>query len=222
MPRKNTVRYDFPDSFYHVYGRGAGGRAIFADDADKTYFLELLERYLGEGEKTNKLGMAYPNFHGQVELAAFCVMDEYFHLLLRQSDTGQISTLMRLLLTSYTMYYNKKYRCRGPLLESRYRSTCVTDREYLLHLTRYIHLNPPDYRDYFWSSLPYYVAGLRDDWVCPARIVENFNLSPESYWDLLSNYAGENDTLASLKSRFADTGQSFLQTADAEQTAEKD
>jgi putative transposase len=209
MPNRNTIRYDLPDNYYHIYGRGSVGRVIFKDDQDKAYFIDLLQRYLGRklNRKINRVN--YPNFHGQIELLAYCLMGTHFHLLMWQQDAKLISELMRGLLVSYTMYYNKKYQVRGPLLESRYRSAHITEDNYLLHLTRYIHLNPPDYRDYLWSSLPYYVAGLTDDWVSPDRIIDMYDLTPEKYWDLLADYEAKKDELTRIKHDFADNGQSL-------------
>lgn len=212
MPSRNIVREDVEDSFYHVYGRGSFGRVIFKDDQDKMVFLGLFERYLAKEVQRNKYNnKAYDNYYGTIELLAFCVMDEHFHLMFWQRDRGLISELMKSVLVSYTAYYNKKYGVRGPLLESRFRSTRIGDEDYLLHLTRYIHLNPEDYRDYLFSSLGYYVAGLKEDWVRPDRVVEMFELSAEKYWDLLKDYEEQKakDELSEVKVDFADSGESI-------------
>jgi REP element-mobilizing transposase RayT len=203
------VRNDLPDSFYHIYGRGSVGRIIFKDDQDKNVFLGLLQRYLGRKVMKNRFNAAYPNFYGEVELSAYCLMGTHFHLLLWQQNTGGIAKLMQSVLVSYTRYYNKKYTVRGALLESRYLSSRVGEDNYLLHLTRYIHLNPPDYRDYLWSSLPYYVSGLRDDWMHQERIIDMYDLKPESYWELLADYEEKKDELNNLKNDFADRGESI-------------
>lgn len=205
MPNRNIVRYDFADSFYHVYGRGAAGRTIFKDDQDKRKFLELLQRYLGKEPTKTVHRTEYPNYYDQVELGAFCIMGTHFHLLLWQSKPGMMAKLMQSLLSSYTMYYNKKYKTRGALLESRYRARRITEDNYLLHLTRYIHLNPPDWRSHDWSSLSHYVNDLNEDWVRPERIIDMYDLTPEKYWDLLADYEEEKDAIEEFRSEFADS-----------------
>ncbi|MDL2327928.1 hypothetical protein LJC64_04710 [Ruminococcaceae bacterium OttesenSCG-928-A11] len=207
MPSRNTVREDIDDSYYHIYGRGSLGRVIFKDDQDKMTFLKLIQRYLGRKEQRNPLNNTfYPNYYGKIELLAYCVMGTHFHLLFWQQSSGLISQLMKSVLVSYTAYYNKKYSVRGPLLESRFKSSIIIDENYLLHLTRYIHLNPDDYRDYLFSSLAYYVAGLKEDWIKPDKIIEMFDLGPEGYWDLLKDYEEEKDSLNQMKTSFADDG----------------
>ena len=216
MPSKNTVREDVDNSFYHVYGRGSLGRVIFKTDEDKKTFLGYLKRYLGVKTIARSNGSKYPNYYGQVELLAFCVMGTHFHLCFWQKESGLISDLMKAVLVSYTAYYNKKYSVRGQLLESRFKSTRIDDDNYLLHLTRYIHLNPEDYRDYWFSSLGYYVAGLKEDWVRPDRLIEMFDLTAESYWDLLKDYEEqkEQDSIAEMKDSFADSGEAIDETGE--------
>jgi len=210
MPKRNVIRQDLDNSFYHVYGRGSIGRTIFKDDQDKIFFLGLLERYLGRKKLSNKHNVIYPNFYGEVELCAYCLMGTHFHLLSWQLESGLVSQLMKSVLVSYTAYYNKRYKVRGPLLESRFLASLITEESYLLHLTRYIHLNPEDYRDYLWSSLGFYVAGLQEDWVKPDKIIDMFSLKPDSYWDLLKDYEEDKkDELNKVKSDFADGGTSL-------------
>ena len=212
MPSRNTVREDMDNSFYHVYGRGSLGRIIFKDNQDKAYFLKLFERYLDSKQHKNEYNRKnYENYYEQIELLAFCVMDTHFHLMFWQKDAGLVSDIMKAILVSYTIYYNKRYSVRGPLLESRFKASRIDDENYLLHLTRYIHLNPDDYRDYWFSSLGFYVAGLKEDWVRPNKIIEMFNLTPESYWDLLKDYEEQKakDELSKAKDSFADDGESI-------------
>lgn len=49
---------------------------------------------------------------------------------------------MKNLLDSYTRCFNTRYKRKGPLREGRSKSILVQTEEQLLHLTRYIHLNP--------------------------------------------------------------------------------
>src|SRR5580765_1037556 len=146
MPRRNVLRTDAPERFYHVYARGHSKHRIFLDEHDYLFFLSLCERYLSSSEIKSSAGISYPNFYNKVDLAAFCLMPNHFHLLVYQHQQGALSDLMRSLMTSYSRYFNTKYKQSGALFESRYRSSLVSDDTYLEHISRYIHLNPKHWR----------------------------------------------------------------------------
>lgn len=78
----------------------------------------------------------------KVQLIAYCIMQTHIHLLLRQIVFNGISTYMNCVLNSYTRFFNTKYNRKGPLWESRFQDRHIATSEDVLHLTRYIHLNP--------------------------------------------------------------------------------
>jgi putative transposase len=174
MPRRNTQRFDESDSFYHVYTRGHSRRRIFLDEQDYLFFLKLLERYLASDEATNQYGVPYPNFYNKVDLAAFCLLPGHIHLLVYQHQPGALSTFMRSLMTSYSRYFNARYRRSGALFESRYRASRITDDLYVEHVSRYIHLAPKNWVEYEYSSLPYYLQQVEVSWLRPKRIMSSF------------------------------------------------
>lgn len=153
MPRKNTVRGDLQPGFYHIYNRGIDGRDIFADPQDYSSFLEFTRFYLEPYQEQTRPGFKPEkpsvrkhkqemNLSGEVVMIAYCLMPDHFHLLLKQVSSQAITKLMRRVGTNYGGYFNGKYSRRGGLFESVYRSVRITDEGQLLHLTRYIHLNP--------------------------------------------------------------------------------
>lgn len=77
-----------------------------------------------------------------VEIVAYCLMPTHVHLILKQSEENGISHFVNNILNSYTRYFNTKHKRKGPLWESRFKSKLVETDEQLLHLSRYIHLNP--------------------------------------------------------------------------------
>lgn len=77
-----------------------------------------------------------------VQIIAYCLMPTHIHLLLKQLKRNGISTFMSNILNSYSRYFNIKNKRKGPLWESRFRNVNVSADDQLLHLTRYIHLNP--------------------------------------------------------------------------------
>ena len=96
-----------------------------------------------------------------LSIIAYCLMPNHIHLLLRQNSPEPISQFIQRLHTAYTMYFNKKYELVGHPFQSRFKAKIINKDEYLMHLSRYIHLNPhklvsklPSYR---WSSYPEYL-----------------------------------------------------------------
>ncbi len=182
MPSKNVIkRYDAP-AFYHVYNRGAGGQKIFIDDADRAKFLHLIQRYtIGVPEESED---HYPQF--DIEVVAYCLMGNHFHLLLfQENDTTQITGFMRSLGTAYAMYFNRRHKLCGHLFQEIYRASHISDDAYLAHISRYIHLNPPKYKTYIWSSLPDYLGRRTTEWLAPQRVLD---VTPAAYMEFLEDY----------------------------------
>jgi REP element-mobilizing transposase RayT len=124
MPRK--ARIDAPGAVHHIIIRGIERRRIFRDDLDRDRFLE-------------KLGLVL--MEGATSCFAWVLMKNHVHLLLR-SGRVPIAMVMRRLLTSYAMYFNRRYRRHGQLFQNRYKSILCEEDPYLKELVRYIHLNP--------------------------------------------------------------------------------
>lgn len=130
-------------------------------------------------------------------------MNNHFHLFVYQSyDSLAITQFMRSLSTAYSMYFNKKYKRVGPLFQQRYRAVRITDDGQLLHISRYIHLNPDQYDSYEWSSLSAYLGNYQADWIKPQRVLELFD--GERYAKFVDDYKGKHDELEFLKAQLAD------------------
>lgn len=93
---------------------------------------------------------------------------------------------MRRVLTSYSMYFNKKESRVGPLFQSRYLASRIDGDTYLHHISRYIHRNPVLWSEYPYSSLRYYRGDAHADWVKPAAILELFD-NTERYLDFVAD-----------------------------------
>ena len=78
----------------------------------------------------------------QVDIVSYCIMPTHVHFILRQLKANGIATFMGNVLNSYSRYFNIRYHRSGPLWQSRYKSVLVRSDDQLLHLSRYIHLNP--------------------------------------------------------------------------------
>lgn len=202
MPSRNIEKIFIPEAYYHVYNRGVEKRAIFLDDEDYCVFLNLLKRYLDDKPSTDRTGRQYEWLHDQLELLAFCLMPNHFHLFIYQINEQAITKLMKNLCTSYVMYFNKKYKRVGPLFQGRYKAKDILDDAYFQHISRYIHLNPTEFETWKYSSLPYFLNKKNSKWVQPGRVLEAFE--GESYIEFVKDYIGQKEIMDELKHNLAD------------------
>lgn len=198
MPSRNIIRQDVSESFYHVYARGSNKQRIFLDEKDKEKFISLFARYLSQEQLHSNTGEPYPHFLNRVELMAYCLMDNHFHLLVYQGSVGGISAFMRSLMTSYVRYFNLKYKKTGSLFESRYKSSRIDDETYFVHISRYIHLNRRNWKYYKYSSINYYRKANEPEWLSTKRVLESFS-SRKEYVDFLYDYEGHKEMLEEIK-----------------------
>lgn len=169
MPSKYLLRNFEEGGIYHIFNRGVDKRIIFIDDEDYHLFLYYLYIYLTPLEKVLRryhnlpIRLFQKNLAKEVDLLAYCLMPNHFHLLLYEKEKGGISQLMKQLSNAYTHYFNQKYKRAGALFEGAFKSVRVPTDELLMHTSRYIHLNPvvanlskePEYK---WSSYNEYLA----------------------------------------------------------------
>lgn len=119
-----------------------------------------------------------------VEIIAYCIMPTHIHLILCQLKDEGISIYMKNLLNSYTRYFNIKNNRKGPLWQGRFKSILIQTDEQLLHLTRYIHLNPTSDNlvdkpeNWKYSSYHEYLQK-GDDFLCAFQ--KYINIDPRSY-----------------------------------------
>lgn len=203
MPSRNINKVDAPDTYYHIYARGASKQQIFNTPQDYRFFLSLFERYLSEVQRKNKAGISYPHFRSKAKLIAYCLMGNHIHILLHQVEAGAMASLMRCIMTSYSGHFNYTYKRSGPLFESRYKASMIGSIAYLEHITRYIHLNPRYWQRYPYSSFRYYIQGLAPEWLTPDSILDMFNDRSE-YMQFVADYEGSKTELEVIKHLLAD------------------
>lgn len=198
MPGRNIIKEYGAEEYYHVYSRGVAKQIIFLDTQDYGYFLGLFKRYLSSRPQQAKAHGLYPNYAASIDLNAFCLMPNHFHLLVYQYDERAITQLLRSISTSYSMYFNKRYNRLGPVFESRYRASRIDKSNYLEHISRYIHINPVGWQNYEYSSLPYYMIRKYADWIKPGPILDMFE-GPRDYLKFLKDYESQKEILDELK-----------------------
>lgn len=141
------------NEFYHLYNRGTEKRMIFLDEQDYQHFLFLM--YVCNTEKSielRKIGENFDRGETLINVGAYCLMPNHFHILVQEKTEGGISKYMLKLMTSYSMYFNKKYERTGKLYEGVFKSTHASNNNYLKYLYAYIHLNPAKLIDKNWKE----------------------------------------------------------------------
>lgn len=166
------------DHIYHVYNRGVERRNIFLTNSDFRRFFQLLSYYRyrdisqrfshAGARKRHKISLspvARESRQLEVEILAWCLLPNHFHLMLRQVNPEGIRTFMGKVSNSYTKYFNERNNRSGYLFQGPFKAVIVETDEQLIHLSRYIHLNPVvsslvhinQLQAYHWSSYPEYV-----------------------------------------------------------------
>jgi REP element-mobilizing transposase RayT len=202
MPSRNIVRLNAPESYYHVYARGASKETIFNDRMDKEYFLYLLSRHLSLKPVTTKKGYVYPHFRGQLELLAYCLMDNHFHLLFYQIEQGTLSSFMKSVMLAYSTYFNRKHQRTGSLFENRFKASLIDKDAYLMHVSRYIHLNPRNWKYFPYSSLKHIRSASEPEWLQTQKVLAQHN-SRKAYLDFVYDYEDHKQILDTIKQELA-------------------
>ncbi len=142
-------------NIYHVFTRSIAGYKIFNSDMDFKRMFTAIAFYTSmpsagrisdffRGSRKQRKEFPLQNYplNKKIRLIAYCIMPTHIHLLLHQLGEESISRYINLVLKSYSKYFNLKHKRLGPLWESRFKNVIVESDEQLIHLTRYIHLNP--------------------------------------------------------------------------------
>ena len=205
-----------PDEYYHIFNRGMSKQKIFLDKRDWVRFLflilhfqspvtfinigRLVKQFVKHSvfniDKERVLEIAQNRF---VELIAFCLMPNHFHLIIKEKGEGGIARYMQRVLNSYTKYFNTKYKRSGHLFQGPYKAVHVEKNFQLLHLSAYIHKNPtelPEWKDkeknFPWSSYQDY--NIKNRWgelIVPNIITEQFD-TKNSYQKFLETSTAKN------------------------------
>ncbi len=145
MERKITFE---EGEIYHVYNRGVEKRPIYRNKTDMVRFHKLLylanssQPFCFDNLSRGTILWQYARGETIVDLGLYALMDNHFHILLREKKKGGISKFMLKLTTAYSMYFNTKYERSGPLFTKPFKARLVDDDSYLEYLFVYIHLNP--------------------------------------------------------------------------------
>lgn len=204
---------------YHTFTKSIAGFEVFRNETDYQRMSSMLSYYKVENPPVrfsifsdikNKESFYQRHFNSQdniVEIIAYCFMPTHVHLVLKQMKNDGISIFMGKVLNSYTRYFNLRSKRKGPLWESKFKNVEVTTDEQLLHLTRYLHLNPvtasivEDPHNWDFSSYREYLGETQ-----PGKDICSYSgllhIVPEEYREFVASRKDYQRELANLKELF--------------------
>lgn len=205
--------------FYHIFNRGIDHRPTFLDKKGFSRAQISLKFYrfisppmrlslfltLGE-EQRKRIFNELEKKKVLVEIISYCLMPNHFHILLRQKVENGISKFMSNFQNSYTRYFNERNQRNGPLFLDQFKAVRVETEGQLLHLSRYIHLNPYSsyvvknlngLERYSWSSLSEFLGG--GESFCKRGLVMSFFKGGEEYKKFVFDQADYQRELDKIK-----------------------
>jgi putative transposase len=202
--------------YYHIFNRSIAKYEIFKKEDDCTRFVQILDLYkfvdfqykfsnfsdLDITNQKNIINNLIKNRNMHVKIFAYCIMPTHFHLILQQQKNNGISKYMAKSLNSYSRFFNTRYQRKGPLWEGKFKSILIDNDEQLLHLTRYIHLNPVSANiiekteDWKFSSYNEYL-GNNVNQIC--KYPDLFDLTQLEYKRFVTNQISYQKSLSKIK-----------------------
>ncbi len=144
------------EEIYHIFNKGIASQPVFTNKFDYQRGEDTLFYYkhvnppvkysrlfsLHKDDRNDLLNQLEKEKKNLVDLIAYCFMPNHFHLLLKQLVNNGISKYLSNFANSYTKYFNTKYERSGPIFQGKFKAVHIESNEQLLHVSRYIHLNP--------------------------------------------------------------------------------
>lgn len=178
---------------YHVFNRSIARQPIFNIRRDYSRFMNLIDYYrfgrlplrfshydhlpIEKKEKYEKLHFVDEN--KSIQFLAYCIMPNHFHFLIKQISDNSISDFMRNVQNGFSKFFNLRYNRTGSLFQFMFKAVHIETDEQLIHVSRYIHLNPTTSHiiatakliDYPWSSLASYLFEDKTDSIVDTKLV---------------------------------------------------
>ncbi len=209
------------DNLYHVMNKSIAGYEIFNSEDDFIRIIQMLrffslkERYFKFSQLVVSVNFKKKGFDQSmteieqnnkslVEIIAYCIMPTHFHIVVKQKEDEGVSNFVGCVSNSYAKYFNNKYNRKGHLWSDKFKSVIIDSDEQLLHLTRYIHLNPvtagiiEDPSDWRWSSYAEHI-GLESDYGNLCNFKDLINMSFKDYESFVNDRKEYQRELAKIK-----------------------
>jgi putative transposase len=203
---------------YHVYNRGINHQPTFASKRNYDRFITTLKYYkyvnlpvklsrflsINDTNK-NEILLKLQNSESLVDIIAYCLMPNHYHLLLKQNTDGGISKYIANVQNSYTKYFNTRNARDGALFLNQFKAVRIESDDQMIHISRYINLNPytgyviKEFKDiytYLWSSIKEYME--RPVWCNIDPVLAHFRNKNE-YQKYLNDQASYQRELSSIR-----------------------
>ncbi len=167
------------DEIYHVFNRGINRQPTFNSKREYERAMLALSFYqvakppirlskflVQNPDVQESLLKSMAELSKLVDVISFCLMPNHFHFLLKQKQDKGISNFLGNFQNSYTRYFNTKNKRDGSIFLTQFKAVRIVTDEQLIHVSRYIHLNPytgfvvktlSELENYEWSSLKDYL-----------------------------------------------------------------
>ena len=220
-----TIREDplINECYYHIYTRSIAKFIVFNNTPEYSRMFQLIDlsRFKDFNYRFSKfkdmelesqsaiIASIKTANNPVVKIIAYCIMPTHIHLILKQVETDGITQFVGRILNSYSKYFNTHHRRSGPLWNGRFKNVLVEKDNQLLHLTRYIHLNPTSAglvkkpEDWEYSSYKEYLSNVADR----ANICEKdgfFDLDAVNYKKFVNDQKDYQRNLAIIKNTLID------------------
>jgi putative transposase len=225
MPYRTTALIN--QYYYHIYNRSISNHDLFQKpnhyhrfERTASYYLLAIPPtsfsfYIRLGNQTQQeIQTKLINMPRICTLISFVLMPNHYHFIVRQEQDGGISNFIRKLSNSYTRYYNTANKRKGPLFQGPFKAKLIATDEQLIHLSRYIHLNPVvagltskhQVFDYPYSSLSQFLNNIPSSLLTinPSPVLSHFN-SATDYHSFVSEQIDYQSELHRLKKLLIDT-----------------
>lgn len=211
--------------YYHIFNRGVNKLDTFINKRDCHQALLSINYYrfsnppfklsrfksLSIAEQSKHIISLINTSETLVDIMCFVLMPNHFHFLLKQNVENGISTFIRKFSNSYARYFNVSHNWVGHLFQGQFKSVEIKSDAQLIHVSRYIHLNPyvsglstkEAMENYPWSSYSDYLKK-RLDRVNPNEILSLFK-SPQDYKEFVTNHIDYARELEFIKHLTIDT-----------------
>lgn len=207
--------------FYHVYNRGVASQPTFLVKNEYQRFLLTLSYYrfleppvrlskflqLPKKERAALIKEAEEKNNKLIDIICFALMPNHFHLLVKQLTDNGVSTYLRRTTDSYVRYFNTKNERLGPLFQGVFKAGHISTDEQLIHVSRYIHLNPlvsfvvteKNFLSYPWLSMQHFTnKHIELGMINPEPVLAHFR-RPQDYLNFVLDQADYAKQLEKIK-----------------------
>lgn len=218
VPYRKTVFSN--NEIYHIFNRSIAKSPIFKNTRDYNRFLDVVNFYkfkkppirfsfydrLEKQMKLEFLENLTKTSPLLIEIFSFSLMPNHFHFLVKQLEDKGAIDFTRNMQNSYAKFFNTKYERTGSLFQSQFKAVRIESEEQLLHVSRYIHLNPvssfliklEELERYPWTSFPDYLGKRTSPFITTSFILNNFS-TPAHYKKFVLDQADYQRELEKIK-----------------------